>query len=146
MGSVMTAPPAWPLQTRLPLAALPTAPSVARGHVRAVAREWGPEDLADTAELLVSELVTNAVQAAQRFQASTDLAVVPVVKLWVTSDRTSMVLHVWDANPQMPVLKDFAADDENGRGLFLVETLSKDWGCYQKAGGKVVWCLITAST
>jgi anti-sigma regulatory factor (Ser/Thr protein kinase) len=147
MGSVMTAPPAWPLQTRLSLAALPTAPSVARGHVRAVAREWGLADLAETAELLVSELVTNAeLQAAQRFQASTGLAVVPVVKLWVTSDTTSMVLHVWDANPQMPVRKDVAADDESGRGLFLVETLSKDWGCYQKAGGKVVWCLITAST
>ena len=58
MGSVMTAPsPAWPLQTRLPLAALPTAPSVARGHVRVVASEWGLADLADTAELLVSELV-----------------------------------------------------------------------------------------
>jgi hypothetical protein len=44
----------------------------------------------------------------------------------------------------MPVLKDFAADDENGRGLFLVETLSKDWGVDRKADGKVVWCLITA--
>jgi hypothetical protein len=51
MGSVMTASLAWPLQTRLPLAALPTASAVARGHVRAVAREWGLEDLADTAEL-----------------------------------------------------------------------------------------------
>jgi hypothetical protein len=60
MGSVMTAQPAWPLQTRLPLAALPTAPGVARGHVRAVAREWGLSELSAIAELLVSELVTNA--------------------------------------------------------------------------------------
>jgi hypothetical protein len=49
-----------PRRTELPLAALPTAPGVARGHVRSVAREWGLAGLADTAELLVSELVTNA--------------------------------------------------------------------------------------
>jgi hypothetical protein len=46
MGSVMTAP-AWPLQTRLPLAALPTAPAVARGNVCAVPREWGLESITE---------------------------------------------------------------------------------------------------
>jgi anti-sigma regulatory factor (Ser/Thr protein kinase) len=145
MGSVMTAQPPWPLQTRLPLAALPTAPSVARGHVRAVAREWGLADLADTAELLVSELVTNAVQASERSKIRADLALVPVVKLWLTSDGNAMVIHVWDANPEMPVLKDLDNDDEGGRGLFLVSTLGKDWGFYRKDGGKVVWVMITVN-
>jgi anti-sigma regulatory factor (Ser/Thr protein kinase) len=142
MGSVMTAPsPAWPLQTRLPLAALPTAPSVARGHVRAVAREWGLADLADIAELLVSELVTNAVQASARLRTVGS----PVVHLWVTSDRVSMVIHVWDASGEMPVRRDADEEDEDGgRGLLLVETLGKDWGAYRKAEGKVVWCLIAA--
>jgi anti-sigma regulatory factor (Ser/Thr protein kinase) len=135
---------AWPLQTHLELAALPTAPGCARDHVRSLAHEWGLPGLADTAELLVSELVTNAVQASERLKTRADLAIVPVVGLWVTSDGISMVLHVWDANPEIPVLKDFAADDENGRGLFLVETLSKDWAVDRKADGKVVWCLITA--
>jgi hypothetical protein len=55
--SAGTASSPWPLQTRLPLAALPTAPACARGHVRAVAMEWGLKDLADTAELLASELI-----------------------------------------------------------------------------------------
>jgi anti-sigma regulatory factor (Ser/Thr protein kinase) len=142
MGSVMTAPQAWPLQTRLPLAALPTAPSVARGHVRTVAREWGLADLADTAELLVSELVTNAVQASAKLRT----AGTPVIHLRVTSDRMSMVIHVWDASSGMPVRRVDAdeLDEEGGRGLLLVETLSKDWGAYRKADGKVVWCLITA--
>ena len=54
------------LQSHLSLAALPTAPACARGHVRAVAHEWGFVGLADTAELLVSELVTNSVQAYER--------------------------------------------------------------------------------
>jgi anti-sigma regulatory factor (Ser/Thr protein kinase) len=142
MGSVMTAPsPPWPLQTRLPLAALPTAPGVARGHVRVVAHEWGLADLADTAELLVSELVTNAVQASAKLRTAGS----PVIHLWVTSDRTSMVIHVWDASEQMPVRRDTGGHDEDGgRGLLLVETLGKDWGTYRKTEGKVVWCLITA--
>jgi anti-sigma regulatory factor (Ser/Thr protein kinase) len=140
MGSVMTAQsPAWPLQTRLPLAALPTAPGVARGHVRVVAREWGLADLADTAELVVSELVTNAVQASARLRTMG----CPVVHLWVTSDRVSMVIHVWDASSEMPVRRDADEyDEDGGRGLLLVETLGKDWGAYRKTDGKVVWCLI----
>ena len=138
------APPApWSLQTRLELAAWPTAPGVARGHVRAVACEWGLAGLADTAELLASELVTNAVQASQRLPVSAGQAAVPVIRLRVTSDGACLVVHVWDASGQMPVLKDTAADEENGRGLMLVSTLGKDWGCYRTAeGGKAVWVLL----
>jgi anti-sigma regulatory factor (Ser/Thr protein kinase) len=135
----------WPLQTRLPFAAWPSAVSCARLHVRSVALEWGLQHLADTAELLCSELMTNAIQASQRMKIRADLPVVPVINLWVISDGISMALHVWDASPEMPVRKDNAPDQESGRGLFLVETLSKDHGVYRKAdGGKVVWCLITA--
>jgi anti-sigma regulatory factor (Ser/Thr protein kinase) len=130
----------WPRRTELPLAALPTAPGVARGHVRAVLREWGLADLADTAELLVSELVTNAVQASARLRTAGP----SVVLLWVTSDGISLVIHVWDASPEMPVRKDTAPDEESGRGLMLVEVLSKDHGVYCKAEGKTVWALITA--
>src|SRR6202167_1986740 len=97
-----------PLQTRLELGAQPTAPGVARGHVRAVAREWGLAGLADTAELLTSELVTNAVQASERLTIRADLATLPVIRLWVTSDGISLIIHVWDASDEMPVLKDFA--------------------------------------
>jgi anti-sigma regulatory factor (Ser/Thr protein kinase) len=133
----------WPLQTRLELAALPTAPSCARGHVRSVAMEWGLEDLANTAELLASELITNAVQASERLRIRADLAIVPVVQLWLVSDLISMVIHVWDGNDEMPVRKDVSLDGERGRGLVLVDTLSKEWGAYRKATGKVVYCMIT---
>ena len=134
-----------PLQTRLELGAQPTAPGVARGHVRAVVREWGLTDLADMAELLTSELMTNAVQASERLKIRADLATVPVIRLWITSDGVSLIIHVWDASDQMPTLKDFAADEENGRGLLLVSALGKDWGCYRKAEGKVVWVMITVA-
>jgi anti-sigma regulatory factor (Ser/Thr protein kinase) len=131
------------LQTRLPLAALPTAPACARGHVRTVAHEWGLHHLADTAELLTSELVTNAVQASQNFGIRADLAAVPVVLLQVTSDKASIVIHVWDGSDAMPTRRSAMPDEEGGRGLMLVETLSKDWGAYRKDGGKVVWAQIT---
>jgi anti-sigma regulatory factor (Ser/Thr protein kinase) len=133
---------AWPLQTRLELAALPSAVSCARGHVRSVALEWGLPDLADTAELLASELMTNAVQASERLRIRADLAVVPVVRLWLVSDKSSLVIHVWAGNNDMPVRRNAALDEESGRGLMLVESLGKDWGAYRKAGGKVVWVLI----
>lgn len=122
----------------------PLHPSCARGHVRSVVGEWGLEDLADTAALLASEIVTNAVLASQRLRTRADLALVPLIRLWVTSDGVCMVIHVWDASDEMPVLKDAAADEENGRGLMLVAALGKDWGCYRKAEGKVVWVMMWA--
>jgi anti-sigma regulatory factor (Ser/Thr protein kinase) len=139
------APHAWPLQTQLELAAQTTAPGVVRGHVRAVAREWGLSDLAETAELLASELATNAVLASQRMPTRADRPGVPVLRLWVTSDGIAMVIHVWDAHPGMPVLQESDTGEENGRGVMLVAALGKDWGTYRKLdGGKVVWVMIAA--
>jgi len=131
-----------PLQTHLELAALPSAVPCARGHVRAVALEWGLEELADTAELLASELVTNALRASDRLRIRADLAIVPVVRLWLESDRASIVIHVWDGSDEMPVRHEANPGDESGRGLMLVESLGKDWGAYREASGKVVWVVI----
>jgi anti-sigma regulatory factor (Ser/Thr protein kinase) len=131
------------LQTDLKLAAIATAPSCARGHVRAVAYEWGLPELADTAELVTSELVTNAVQASDRLRIGVGPTIVHVVKIWLVSDRISIVIHVWDGSGEMPVRQDGAPDQESGRGLMLVENLAKDWGTYRKAAGKVVWALIS---
>jgi anti-sigma regulatory factor (Ser/Thr protein kinase) len=138
-----TAATPWPLRTHLELAALPSAVPCARGHVRMVAREWGLAELASTAELLASELVTNAIQAAERLRVRADLAVVPVVRLWLLSDQLSLVIRVWDGNEEMPVRKDAGVDAESGRGLMLVESLAKEWGAYRKGDGKVVWVMIT---
>jgi anti-sigma regulatory factor (Ser/Thr protein kinase) len=134
----------WPLVSTLPsLAALPTAPACARGHVRAVAHEWGLPDLADTAELVASELVTNAIQASQRLRLRAGLAIVPVIRLWLVSDQISMVIRVWDGNDEMPVRRDANADDIGGRGLMIIDSLAKDWGAYRKADGKVVWVMLS---
>jgi anti-sigma regulatory factor (Ser/Thr protein kinase) len=134
----------WPLVSTLPpLAALPTAPACARGHVRAVAHEWGVSNLADTAELVASELVTNAVQASERLRLRADLGIVPVIRLWLVSDQISMVIRVWDGNDEMPARRDADPDDIGGRGLMIIDSLAKDWGAYRKADGKVVWVMLS---
>jgi anti-sigma regulatory factor (Ser/Thr protein kinase) len=130
-------PPRWPLQSRLELAALDTAPACARKHAKAVILEWGLPALADTAELLISELVTNAVRASAALPS-------PIVGLWLVCDGQSIVAHVRDSSNVMPEIRDADLDSASGRGLLLVEALGKDWGAYRKATGKVVWVLIDA--
>jgi hypothetical protein len=87
-------------------------------------------------------LVTNAVQASQRFGIRADLAVVPIVLLRVSSDKASIVIQVWDGSDEMPARKSAVPEEEGGRRLMLVETLGKDWGAYRKDDGKVVWVQI----
>jgi len=109
-----------PLTTSLVLAALPTAPSCARLHVGAVLREWGLRELVEAAELVVSELVTNAVQAvtdpaaklgnARRWNGAA------VVRLRLVCDTSRVVIEVWDTNPQPPIVKEADLDSESGRG------------------------------
>ena len=127
--------PRWPLRSDLELGALPTAAGCARLHARQIVLEWGLRGLADTAELLVSELVTNAIRASSGLAS-------PVVRLSLVSDRNCLVIRVWDGAEQMPVRRNAGPDSEYGRGLLLVESLSADWGSYRKANGKVVWVMI----
>jgi anti-sigma regulatory factor (Ser/Thr protein kinase) len=115
-------------------------------HARHLLREWGLDGLADTAELLTSELVTNAVQAmaAQEDQSA--------VALRLSTDHVRVLIEVWDADPQPPVPKDPGVDDmpgpeeEGERGLFLVAALSRRWSWYltRNPMGKVVWCELAA--
>jgi anti-sigma regulatory factor (Ser/Thr protein kinase) len=134
--------PVWPLVTHLELGAFPSAVPCARGHVRTVVHEWDLGESADTAELLASELTTNAVQASQRLEARADPVIVPVVRFWLLSDLASLVIRVWDGNDQMPVRRDADLGQEGGRGLMLVESLAAEWGASREANGKVVWALI----
>jgi anti-sigma regulatory factor (Ser/Thr protein kinase) len=134
----MTVP--WPLRSSLQLGALPTAAPCARLHAKHVLWEWRLHAVADTAELLTSELVTNAVKAAQEVKGK------PPVWLRLSADTTRLLIEVWDGNAQPPAPRPLenglpALDDESGRGLFLVALLSKQWNWYPtQPGGKVVWC------
>jgi len=128
--------PSWPLQSHLELGAFPTAVPCARLHARLMTLEWGLPALAETTELLVSELATNAIRASHGLAS-------PVIWLSLASDRTCIAIGVWDGGDRMPVRQDTDPDSECGRGLLLVESLSAGWGSYRKADGKVVWAIIS---
>jgi anti-sigma regulatory factor (Ser/Thr protein kinase) len=129
----------WPLRDFIELGALASAVPCARLHARQLIWEWGLTTLADSVEILVSELVTNAVHAA-RF-----LDRMPPVRLWLLSDKERVLIFVWDANPHLPVRVDAGDEAECGRGLLLVETISDQWGSFAtpERGGKAVWAVAT---
>jgi hypothetical protein len=142
----------WRLRSYLELAALPTAVSCARLHAKNILHEWRMGALADTVELLVSEITTNAVRASASLPrqqgALGQAASVPTVRFWLTSDLDRVLIQVWDGDHRKPVPQHAGLDAETGRGLLLVETLSTQWGCYTPGGqgGKIVWamCAVTA--
>ena len=132
---------AWPLRSRLELAARPGAVPRARHHARRVLADWDLGAVGEPAELVVSELVTNAIQACPAAGAHRQ------VGLRLASDRARVLIEVHDGSPQPPVPADATADDESGHGLRLVEALSAAWDWYphQATRGKVVWALLPAA-
>jgi anti-sigma regulatory factor (Ser/Thr protein kinase) len=140
----------WPLRSFLELGALPSAVPCARLHARQVLWEWRLTGDLDGTELVVSELVTNAVQRSRA-----DGHPAPV-RLWLLADRARVLVLVWDASPLPPVTMGTSEDAENGRGLLLVDAISERWGFYfpgehgpaSAAGqrGKVVWAAVARLT
>jgi len=133
----------WTLTTTLPLGALPGATPCARLHARAVLHECGLAGLAEAAELIVSELVTNAVRAstAPDGHPRYDATGMPVVVLRLASDRFKLLVEVWDVIPGAPAAAHPGPDDESGRGLMLVAAQCDRWSWESAPGwpGKVVW-------
>ena len=91
-------------------------------------KRWDLEDLIPTTELLVSELVTNAVKYSRGD-----------VTLRLVNEK-ALVCEVIDNSGALPRLRQAGGDDENGRGLQVVRQLAHRWGARRTATGKVVWC------
>ncbi|WP_240139310.1 SpoIIE family protein phosphatase [Streptomyces sp. MUM 178J] len=108
------------------------APSRARRLARRALARWGLEDLSDSVELLVSEVVTNAVRYASR----------PVTLRLLRTDV--LRCEVGDDSPQLPRQRRARDTDEGGRGLFLVNRLARRWGATRLSTGKVVWFELTS--
>ena len=123
----------------LRLAALPSSVPWARRVLRHMLCQWQLEAVADPALLLLSELVTNAVQASSD-GASQEQPRQQMICLTVQLTDASLVIRVWDANPALPVLQEADVTGDHGRGLLLVDFLADSWGHYASGGGKVVWC------
>lgn len=120
----------------LELAALASSASQARRHVRDALARWGLSHVADDAELIASELVTNAItaSAALPFRAA--------VGLLVAAQPGRVFVMVWDASHKRPVLPGQSDDAVTGRGLAIVAAMSASWGWVPDARGKVVWAVV----
>jgi anti-sigma regulatory factor (Ser/Thr protein kinase) len=127
----------WPFHSFLPLGALPGAVPCARLHTTAVLWEWSMEELAQPAELAVSELVTNAVRASTQARAARQAPGapdgLPVVALRLAGDGKHLLVEVSDHDPRPPVPTAVDPERDGGRGLLLVEAVSDRWGYYYPA-------------
>ena len=117
----------------------PRAVGQARRQLVTVMEEWGLTALADVATLVLSELMTNALRHAHRAEGY------GIGTRFVSVDG-GMRIEVHDAGQARPRVKRAGADDESGRGLALVDTLTGGrWGVRDGEGdGKAVWALVTS--
>jgi serine phosphatase RsbU (regulator of sigma subunit)/PAS domain-containing protein len=92
---------------------------------------WGLEEAAFVTELVVSELVTNAIRYGE-----------PPIRLRLIRD-TALICEVSDASNTAPHLRRARAFDEGGRGLLLVAQLTQGWGTRHTTNGKTIWCAQT---
>ncbi len=112
----------WTLRSEL------TAARRARFLIGRPLRRWGLADLIPVAELLVSELVTNAVRYAQG----------PIGLRLVLEN--GLICEVFDDSAALPRLRYPGVEDERGRGLQVVSQMAQRWGARRTPSGKVVWC------
>ncbi|MFE9768020.1 SpoIIE family protein phosphatase [Streptomyces sp. NPDC005808] len=105
----------------------PAAVSAVRSALTRMLTEWRLDDLGFSTELILSELVTNAIRHANA----------PIrVRLLRTR---SLICEVSDASSTSPHMRRAAMTDEGGRGLFLVAQLAQRWGTRYTSAGKVIW-------
>ncbi|MGC9541346.1 SpoIIE family protein phosphatase [Streptomyces sp. UG1] len=105
----------------------PAAVADVRARATRQTQAWGFGELAMTTELIVSELVTNAIRYAE-----------PPIRLRLLRD-SRLTCEVADASSTAPRLRHARSMDEGGRGLFLVAQLAHRWGARYTAGGKIIW-------
>ncbi|WP_258055771.1 SpoIIE family protein phosphatase/ATP-binding protein [Streptomyces sp. Ru62] len=105
----------------------PAAVSEVRASVTRRLADWGLDELAFTTELILSELVTNAIRYGRG-----------PIGVRLLRDRT-LICEVSDRSTTSPHLRYAASTDEGGRGLFLVAQLAGRWGTRYTPHGKVIW-------
>ena len=109
------------------MAPRPQTAGQARRLTRRTLADWGLDSLVETTELMVSEVVANAVRFASR----------PITLRLLCTDV--LRCEVGDDSPVVPRMRHARLSDEGGRGLFLVDQLSQRWGATRVSTGKVVW-------
>ncbi len=112
------------------LAADPSSVGAGRRFLRSTLTQWGRDDeqLRDTACLLTSELLSNAVNHSRG-----------PVRLRLRQAGRELSVEVCDGSPVLPQARFAEPDAESGRGLLLVDSLAASWGTLPTAEGKAVW-------
>jgi serine/threonine-protein kinase RsbW len=119
------------------LLSIPESARIARWHVRAAFEYHGLGDYAYDAQIITSELVTNAIQ-----HADADWTERIVVSLMLVHNPEAIAVVVMDSSPYPPVKREAAADSERGRGLQIVEALSPHWRWVPEDDGKTVFAVL----
>ncbi|MFG2934067.1 ATP-binding protein [Streptomyces achromogenes] len=111
--------------------------STARHFVVDVLKDWGLVSVLDDAALVVSELATNALGHTQT----------PTVKVVVRRMPSAVRVIVTDKHPDVwPALQPAKPLDSSGRGLALVDAVTKSWGCTRLPREKYVWADLEVPT
>lgn len=136
-------------------AATAAAVGQARRYARQVTRAWGLAGIAKPIELVVSELITNAIKASSGVAVHRESAenartredshlegasdgsadvdeAAGLTALRITVTGLNLLIEVWDESDLPPVLQEPSLDAEGGRGLLLVAAIAKQWGCYRR--------------
>lgn len=126
------------LSDSIRLAPHPGSVGVARLHVRQVLRGWNLSVYADDAEQVVSEVVTNAIQAHEREEMDTE------VRMTLIAGLGKVLIVVRDFGGDGDIVpRQASLDAESGRGLFIVDALAEWWGVRSlPGGGKAVRILL----
>ena len=119
------------------LLSIPESVRMARFHVRAALGFHELDEYADDAEIITSELVTNAIQ-----HACGDGKETIGVALARTRNPEGVTVVVSDSSPAGPVMREMSADSAQGRGLQIVEALSAQWGWHPEGGGKEIFAIL----
>ncbi|GAA0313808.1 SpoIIE family protein phosphatase/ATP-binding protein [Streptomyces polychromogenes] len=112
----------------------PAAVSLVRRAAAGQLEEWGLEGLSFTAELILSELITNAIRYGNE-----------PIRVRLLHDR-NLICEVSDASSTSPHLRYAATTDEGGRGLFLVAQYAERWGTRYTQRGKVIWAELSPAS
>jgi hypothetical protein len=104
----------------------------ARQFVVAALAAWGLGELAGTAELLTSEVTTNAVAHART-----------PYRLAIERRARDVLVEVSDGSARLPERRCPGIDDPSGRGLLIVNCFAGAWGSYRRGDGKVVWFILS---
>ncbi|MET9324749.1 SpoIIE family protein phosphatase [Streptomyces sp. NPDC003038] len=112
----------------LDLSSDPSVVAHARRHTTDQLTAWGLEEASFVTELLVSELVTNAIRYGE-----------PPIQLRLIHENTTLICEVSDASSTAPHMRRARIFDEGGRGLLLVAQLAQRWGTRHAPIGKTIW-------